>query len=96
MGGVRDNAARCTARRPDRKISVDRRSTRYRQSQFSLVAWSMLAEIDGLIEQLRSIGITPVEMRASFPRLRIPYRGTAGRCDLRSMQWAARFEAERT
>ena len=54
------------------------------------------AEIDGLIEQLRSIGITPVEMHTSFPHCEIHIEGLLGDSIVRYMQWDARFEPERT
>jgi hypothetical protein len=55
-----------------------------------------LAEIDGLIEQLRAIGITPVEMRASFPHCEVRVEGRLGDSIVRYMRWSARFEPERT
>ena len=54
------------------------------------------AEIDGLIEQLRSIGITPLEMRASSPHCEFRIAGQLGDSIVRYMRWAARFEPERT
>ena len=54
------------------------------------------AEIDGLIERLRSIGITPAEMHVSSLDYEIRIEGRLGDSTLRSMQWAARFEEERT
>jgi hypothetical protein len=54
------------------------------------------AEIDGLIERLRSIGITPLEMHASSPYYEFWIEGRLGKSILRSMRWAARFEQERT
>jgi len=54
------------------------------------------AEIDGLIEQLRSIGITPLEMRASSPHCEFRIAGRLGDSIVRYMRWAARFEPERT
>ena len=53
-------------------------------------------EIDGLIERLRSIGITPLEMHASSPYYEFWIEGRLGKSILRSMRWAARFEQERT
>jgi hypothetical protein len=53
-------------------------------------------EIDGLIERLRSIGITPLEMHASSPNYEFWIAGRLGKSTLRSMRWAARFEQERT
>jgi hypothetical protein len=54
------------------------------------------AEIDGLIEQLRSIGITPLEMHASPPYCEFRIAGRLGDSIVRYMGWAARFEPERT
>jgi hypothetical protein len=53
-------------------------------------------EIDGLIERLRSIGITPLEMHASSAYYEFWIEGRLGDSILRSMRWAARFEQERT
>ena len=53
-------------------------------------------EIDGLIERLRSIGITPLEMHASSSYYEFWIEGHLGESTLRSMRWAARFEQERT
>jgi hypothetical protein len=55
-----------------------------------------LAEIDGLIEQLRAIGIAPVEMRASLPHCEVRIEGRLGNSIVRYLRWAARFEPERT
>jgi hypothetical protein len=55
-----------------------------------------LAEIDGLIEQLRAIGITPIEMRVSFPHCEVRVEGRLGDSIVRYMRWSARFEPERT
>ena len=54
------------------------------------------AEIDRLIERLRSIGITPAEMHASSLEYEFRIEGRLGDSTLRSMHWAARFEEERT
>jgi hypothetical protein len=54
------------------------------------------SEIDGVIERLRSIGITPLEMHASSPYYEFWIEGRLGESTLRSMRWAARFEQERT
>ena len=51
-------------------------------------------EIDGLIERLRSIGITPLEMHASSSYYEFWIQGHLGESTLRSMRWAARFEQE--
>ena len=53
-------------------------------------------EVDSLIERLRSIGITPQEMHVSSPDYEFRIEGRLGDATLRSMQWAARFEEERT
>ena len=54
------------------------------------------AEIDELIERLRSIGITPLEMYASSRYHEFRIQGRLGESIMRSMHWAARFEQERT
>jgi hypothetical protein len=54
------------------------------------------AEIDSLIERLRSIGITPLEMHVSSVGYEFRIEGRLGDSTLRSMQWTARFEEERT
>jgi hypothetical protein len=54
------------------------------------------AEIDGLIEQLRSIGITPLEMHASAPYCEFRIEGRLGDSIMRYLRWPARFEPERT
>ena len=46
------------------------------------------AEIDGLIERLRSIGITPVELHASSSYCEFWIEGHLGESTLRSMRWA--------
>ena len=61
-------------------------------------------QIDGLIERLRSIGITPMEVRAgsvpgsvqheAYCEFRI--EGRLGDSMVRYLQWAARLEPERT
>ena len=43
-------------------------------------------EIDGLIERLRSIGITPPEMHASSPHYEFWIEGRLGKSILRSMR----------
>jgi hypothetical protein len=52
-------------------------------------------EVDGLIERLRSIGITPLEMHASAEYYEFWIEGRLGEPILRSMRWSARFEQER-
>jgi hypothetical protein len=54
------------------------------------------AEIDALIERLRAIGIAPAEMYASSLDCEFRIEGRLSDSTLRSMQWAARFEEERT
>jgi hypothetical protein len=53
-------------------------------------------EIDGLIERLCSIGITPLEMHASSSTYEFWIEGHLGESTLRSMRWPARFEQART
>ena len=61
-------------------------------------------QIDGLIERLRSIGITPMEVRAGSvpgkvqPETYCEFRieGRLGDSMTRYLQWAARLEPERT
>jgi hypothetical protein len=54
------------------------------------------AEVEGLIEHLRSIGITPLEIRASSPYYEFRIEGRLGDSIVRYMRWSARFEPERT
>jgi hypothetical protein len=54
------------------------------------------AEIDELIEQLRSIGLAPLEMHASSPYYEFRIEGRLANSTVRHMRWAARFEPERT
>ena len=54
------------------------------------------SEVDGLTEQLRSIGITPLEMHTSFPHCEVRIEGLLGDSIVRYLRWAARFEPERT
>ncbi|HJV14061.1 MAG TPA: hypothetical protein VJ625_09225 [Propionibacteriaceae bacterium] len=53
-------------------------------------------EVDWLTERLRSLGITPLEVRASLGRYEFRIQGRLGRSILRYLQWAWRFEQERT
>ena len=53
-------------------------------------------EIDELVEKLRSLGIAPLEVRASHRRYEFRIEGRLTDSTLRSMQWAARLEQERT
>ena len=54
------------------------------------------AEVDGLTERLQSLGITPLEVRASFGHYEFRIQGRLGRSILRYLQWAWRFEQART
>jgi hypothetical protein len=54
------------------------------------------AEVDGLTERLRSLGITPLEVRASFGHYEFRIQGRLGRSILRYLRWASRLEQERT
>jgi hypothetical protein len=54
------------------------------------------AEVDGLTERLRSLAITPLELRAAFGHYEFRIPGRLGRSILRYLKWASRFEQERT
>ena len=54
------------------------------------------AEVDELIERLRSLGITPLEVRATSRNFEFRIEGRLGESTLRSMQWTARLDQERT
>jgi hypothetical protein len=54
------------------------------------------AEVDELTERLRSLGITPVEMRTSAGGSEFRIEGRLGRSTLRYLQWPNRVEKERT
>jgi hypothetical protein len=53
-------------------------------------------EIDELVEKLRSLGIAPLEVRASAGNYEFRIEGRLSDSTLRSMQWAARLDQERT
>jgi hypothetical protein len=53
-------------------------------------------EIDELVEKLRSLGIAPLEVRASRRHYEFRIEGRLTDSTLRSMQWAARLDQERT
>jgi hypothetical protein len=53
-------------------------------------------EIDELVERLRSLGIAPLEVRASAGNYEFRIEGRLSDSTLRSMQWAARLDEERT
>jgi hypothetical protein len=53
-------------------------------------------EIDELVEKLRSLGIAPLEVRASARNYEFRIEGRLSDSTLRSMQWAARLDQERT
>ena len=53
-------------------------------------------EIDELVEKLRSLGIAPLEVRASHRHYEFRIEGRLTDSTLRSMQWAARLDQERT
>jgi hypothetical protein len=54
------------------------------------------AEVDALIERLRSLGITPLEVHASSRNYEFRIEGRLGESTLRYMEWAARLDQERT
>jgi len=55
-----------------------------------------LADVDVLIERLRSLGITPLEVHASSGNYEVRIQGRLGESTLHYMQWAVRHERERT
>lgn len=54
------------------------------------------AEVDELSERLRSLGITPLEVRASSRHYEFWIEGRLGRSILGYLEWTSRFEPERT
>jgi hypothetical protein len=54
------------------------------------------ADVDVLIEHLRSVGITPLEVHASSRSYEFRIEGRLSDSTLRYMQWAARLDQERT
>ena len=82
-------------RRPDRKVSVA--DTLFSAGSHSALSSRGRSGRDRrAYEQLRAIGITPVEMRASFPHCEVRVEGRLGDSIVRYMRWSARFEPERT
>jgi hypothetical protein len=55
-----------------------------------------LAEVDRLIERLRALGITPLEVHAISGSYEFRIEGQLAESTLRSMQWTARLDQERT
>jgi hypothetical protein len=53
------------------------------------------AEVDELTERLRTLGITPLEVRASAGHYELRIEGQLGRSILGYLQWASRLEPER-
>jgi hypothetical protein len=53
------------------------------------------AEVDELTERLRTLGITPIEVRASAGHYELRIEGRLGRSILRYLQWDSRLELER-
>jgi hypothetical protein len=54
------------------------------------------AEVDELIERLRALGITPLEVHATSHDYEFRIEGRLAESTLRSMQWTARLDQERT
>lgn len=53
------------------------------------------AEVDELTERLRTVGITPLEVRASTGHYELRIEGRLGRSILGYLQWDSRLEPER-
>jgi hypothetical protein len=53
-------------------------------------------DVDWLIERLRSLGITPLEVHASSRSCEFRIEGQLSDSTLRSMQWTAHLDQERT
>jgi hypothetical protein len=53
------------------------------------------AEVDELTERLRTLGIAPLEVRASGGHYELRIEGRLGRSILGYLQWASRLEPER-
>jgi hypothetical protein len=53
------------------------------------------AEVDELTERLRTLGITPIEVRASAGHYELRIEGRLGRSILGYLQWDSRLELER-
>jgi hypothetical protein len=56
---------------------------------------SDLAEVDELTERLRTLGITPLEVRSSAGHYELRIEGKLGRSILGYLQWDYRLEPER-
>jgi hypothetical protein len=54
------------------------------------------ADVDWLIERLRSLGITPLEIHASASSCEFRIEGQLSDSTLRHMQWTAHLDQERT
>ena len=54
------------------------------------------ADVDWLIERLRSLGITPLEVHASSRSCEFRIEGELSDTTLRYMQWTAHLDQERT
>jgi hypothetical protein len=54
------------------------------------------AEVDELSERLRSLGITPLEVRATSRHYEFWIEGRLGRSFLRYLHWTSRVEPKRT
>lgn len=55
-----------------------------------------LADVDRLIERLRSLGITPLEVHASSRNCEFRIEGLLGESALHYMEWTVRLDQERT
>ena len=55
-----------------------------------------LEDVDRLIERLRSLGITPLEVHASSRNCEFRIEGLLGESALHYMEWAVRLDQERT
>jgi hypothetical protein len=55
-----------------------------------------LADVDRLIERLRSLGITPLEIHASSRNCEFRIEGLLGESALHYMEWGVRLDQERT
>ena len=53
------------------------------------------AQVDELTERLRTLGITPLEVRTSSGHYELRIEGRLGRSILGYLQWASRLEPER-
>ena len=94
-GGVSDHAARCSAGRSDIRVPGDHLHATPPTTILSRRA-AELADVDRLIERLRSLGITPLEVHASSRNCEFRIEGLLGESALRYMEWAVRLDQERT